>query len=516
MFRRALAAVLPLALVAAALVPSAAQPPKPPDAAPADAALVVSVNVKKLWTGPSSTAIREARGRVEFGWLVNALIGFTPDKLDRVTLFWTGGKELSGPFVLADAREAFDPAKVLDALPRAGNETGVKTLADGLLSIPGAEFPLALKVADRSLLLAPKGEDAKAVAKLAGGLRRDAAGPVVAIRATGAALAAVPNFKGAKELTFTLDAPNDPLAAAKLTLTYADAAAAKDGVAALDTLLTFLKGWSATQQKAVAAKPFEQGTPGPLLEVISAALKGVKVKADGATVVATTEFDMGDAVRGLVMAVPDSAFAGRGGNSAAENNLKQIGLAQHSYSDTTGKFPGNSYSKDGKPLLSWRVHILPYIEQDALYKQFKLDEPWDSDHNIKLSKTVVRTFSIPGRPAPLGETYYRCFTATKTAKPEYRPWLLDGSPDGPKIAQITDGTSNTLMVVEAGESVLWTKPDDLPYDGVMPVPPLGGASGRFMAVFGDGSVRTFRRQQLDDKNLRGMITIGGGEVISIP
>ena len=79
-----------------------------------------------------------------------------------------------------------------------------------------------------------------------------------------------------------------------------------------------------------------------------------------------------------------------------------------------------------------------------------------------------------------------------------------------------DGTSNTVMVVEAGEAVVWTKPDDLVYDGVMAIPPLGGPSGRFLALMGDGSVRTFRRAQIGDANLRGMITIGGGEVISIP
>ena len=72
------------------------------------------------------------------------------------------------------------------------------------------------------------------------------------------------------------------------------------------------------------------------------------------------------------------------------------------------------------------------------------------------------------------------------------------------------------MVVEAGEAVVWTKPDDLIYDGVMPVPQLGGPSGRFMTLMGDGSVRTVRRAQLNDATLRGMITIGGGEVISIP
>src|SRR4051794_24888061 len=68
----------------------------------------------------------------------------------------------------------------------------------------------------------------------------------------------------------------------------------------------------------------------------------------------------------------------------SSNNLKQIALAFHNYHDTNGAMPTNQHSKDGKPLLSWRVQILPYIEQDHVYKQFKLDEPWDSEHNMKL------------------------------------------------------------------------------------------------------------------------------------
>src|SRR5262249_54155708 len=75
------------------------------------------------------------------------------------------------------------------------------------------------------------------------------------------------------------------------------------------------------------------------------------------------------------------------GNAQGQNNLKQIALAMHNYNDAyNGKLPAHAiYSKDGKkPLLSWRVAILPFIEQDNLYQQFHLDEPWDSEHNKKL------------------------------------------------------------------------------------------------------------------------------------
>src|SRR5260370_4929892 len=67
------------------------------------------------------------------------------------------------------------------------------------------------------------------------------------------------------------------------------------------------------------------------------------------------------------------------------NNLKQIGLALHNYNDAYARLPAvANFDKQGKPLLSWRVHLLPFIEQEDLYKEFHLDEPWDSEHNKQL------------------------------------------------------------------------------------------------------------------------------------
>ncbi|HMC89933.1 MAG TPA: DUF1559 domain-containing protein, partial [Gemmataceae bacterium] len=67
------------------------------------------------------------------------------------------------------------------------------------------------------------------------------------------------------------------------------------------------------------------------------------------------------------------------------NNLKQLGLALHNYHDTYGRFPAvANFDKDGKPLLSWRVHLLPFLDEGQLYREFHLNEPWDSAHNKKL------------------------------------------------------------------------------------------------------------------------------------
>src|SRR5262249_48169723 len=142
-----------------------------------------------------------------------------------------------------------------------------------------------------------------------------------------------------------------------------------------------LAGWAQAQEKKSYEKAEDSGSmPGPMLEWLGTTLEGAEGGADGAKVVAAAEFEVPEAggageARGR-LAARDGALPNRG-PSAATNTPKQIGLPTHNYHDVNGHCPGNSYDKDGKPLLSWRVHILPYIEQAALYNQFKLDEPWD-------------------------------------------------------------------------------------------------------------------------------------------
>ena len=191
------------------------------------------------------------------------------------------------------------------------------------------------------------------------------------------------------------------------------------------------------------------------------------------------------------------------------NNLKQIGLAMHNYASANDAFPGPAITdKQGKALLSWRVAILPYIEQQELYNKFKLDEPWDSPHNKALLKEMPSTYVCPSRAA--GEpftTTYRVFTGKGAL-------FEDGK--GTKIADITDGTSNTLMVVEAKEAVPWTMPDDLPFDPAA-APSLFGAGsthpGGFNALFADGSVR-FIKTSISLQMFRALITRAGGEVVN--
>jgi prepilin-type processing-associated H-X9-DG protein len=188
------------------------------------------------------------------------------------------------------------------------------------------------------------------------------------------------------------------------------------------------------------------------------------------------------------------------------NNLKQIGLAMHMYHDVHNRFPQAAIcGKDGKPLLSWRVAILPYIEQDNLFKQFKLDEPWDSSHNKVLLEKMPKLYAMPHQDSTT-HTHYRVFVGPDAGF-EIRK--------GRAMPEIVDGLSNTWMVVEAADPVPWTKPDELVYEAKGRLPKLGNFfAGGFNALFMDGSVRYFPRPP-DEETMRALITHAGNEIIRL-
>ncbi len=217
----------------------------------------------------------------------------------------------------------------------------------------------------------------------------------------------------------------------------------------------------------------------------------------------------------LLPAVQSAREAARRAQSM--NNMKQIGLAMHNYHDVYRGFPPSAnVDKDGKPLLSWRVHILPYLEQQALYQEFHLDEPWDSEHNRKLIDRMPVTYRSPNSMAGMGKTVYLgnagndgIFVPQATNKGKQVVGL--------SFARISDGTSNTIMVIEASDdaAVTWTKPDDFSFK---PDQPLKGLTnmrpGGFLAGFCDGSVR-FISSSIDQSVLKALFTANGGEATNI-
>ncbi len=195
--------------------------------------------------------------------------------------------------------------------------------------------------------------------------------------------------------------------------------------------------------------------------------------------------------------------------AAAQSNLKQIGLALHSYHDAMESLPTGFADKSGKPGLSWRVAVLPYMDHAALFRLFKLDEPWDSPNNKPLVARMPPAFAPP-RVETNGYTFYRGFSGPNT-------WLPPQSgprPTGVTFTQITDGLSNTILVAEAYDPVIWTKPDEMAF-APNKVPQLGGVFGTGAHVLmGDGSVR-FLRKGFDPKALANAIQINDGNVVDL-
>jgi hypothetical protein len=200
-------------------------------------------------------------------------------------------------------------------------------------------------------------------------------------------------------------------------------------------------------------------------------------------------------------------------------NVKSIALAMYSYAMEHGDRlpPAVLRSKDGKPLLSWRVLLLPYLEQKPLFQQFKLDEAWDSPHNQALVDKMPRTYWAEDE-VPLGLTRFQVFVGPGTAFE---------SKDGISLDDFPDGTWRTISVVEAAKPVPWSKPEDLVYDPDGPLPALGGVHtipayhvlewtfGKkpvFYVGFVNGSVLRLPTT-LDEKRLRALITRNGGEAV---
>ncbi len=191
---------------------------------------------------------------------------------------------------------------------------------------------------------------------------------------------------------------------------------------------------------------------------------------------------------------------------SASNNLKQIGLGIHNYHSAYRHLPADIVDEDGTPLLSWRVAILPFIEQQALYQQFHLDEAWDSPHNTKLSKTMVQVFQDPSLPLPPGQTVFHAMVGDG---------LMFSAGEESRFRDVTDGLSNTIMVVEAdaSEAVPWAAPKNIEIAMDAPLKQMGHIhQGGFHVLMGDGAV-IFITHSIDLGLFKSLLTSSGGEVI---
>jgi len=319
----------------------------------------------------------------------------------------------------------------------------------------------------------------------------------------------------AQSLVLTADLKGKELNVAARA-TYPDAAAAGK---ARDIVHKYL-GMAVTQVEAVMSgrgpRDFADFSEFmPAVKEAHRALKEAKVEVSGSDLVVSgsykANFDIGAMVAN---AVPKMQVAAQ--RTTAQNNLKQIGLALHNYASTYGnQVPVYAIGAKGqplknptdKPLLSWRVALLPYMEQEALYKQFKLDEQWDSPNNKKLIEQMPKIYAPVNKPGKPGYTHLQMVIGPNAMQPV-----------GVRMpASFSDGTSNTIAVVEAAEPVIWTKPDDVMLPGKDLPKDLkkkfgGQFPGGFNVVMWDGSVR-FIKDSVSEKTLSLLINPRDGQPV---
>ena len=209
------------------------------------------------------------------------------------------------------------------------------------------------------------------------------------------------------------------------------------------------------------------------------------------------------------MRIPLEKMRSQARRAASMNNLKQLAVAMHTHESAHKAFPASAIrNEEGKPLLSWRVKILPYIEEHALYKQFHLDEPWDSEHNRRLIEKMPKLYRGPAsNPTEPGRTPYVVPTGKGTAFP---------GPEPMTIKQFTDGAGQTILAMEVDDkhAVIWTKPDDFPIDLEKPSQGLAGPyPGGIVVMHADGHIE-FLNLPMEDERLRALLTPAAGDKTS--
>jgi hypothetical protein len=187
-------------------------------------------------------------------------------------------------------------------------------------------------------------------------------------------------------------------------------------------------------------------------------------------------------------------------------------LAVANYHETYGSFPPAYVAdRDGKPLHSWRVLLLPFLEQRAIHDAYNFAEPWDGPNNRKLADRIGSIYLRSGLESDQSRT--TSFVAVVGPETAWR-----GS-ESLSFKDLGDGSTHTLMVVEVPDGeFLWMEPRDLRFDRMSfrindgSGRGLGSRLGGARVVSADGTVRTLP-DDFSPEKLRAMLTANGGEKI---
>ncbi len=526
-------------LAAVGTRPEAAEKDEVPTkkALPADLNLVprdgfgfLSFRVADIWTNPEITKLRKdlAKSNPDLvrEFLAPLSVGVDPSEVERLTFLMPKVPPLNDPgaqpafAVFVATTKAYDMKKILQELMPDGKEEKFKGKV--LFTSSGAAIH---PISNRAYLLGPahvveeilsqsppkdgKGTLSEALSLAAekhyvtGGMS-----PRQLLKALPPEAAQSEEFETlkpileAQSLALAFDAGKELRLFG--TLRCSSESEAKDAARGVRGLIgLFLKEAYPRLKQSLGLKDDKDKDLKKVMDEIESALEKATIEPKGMVVhmEAKAKVDVAKLGAALVSGLPRVRAVAAGG--VRENNLKQLALAMHNYNSTYGTFPPAAHTdKDGKPLLSWRVMILPYIEGAELYKEFKLDEPWDGPNNKKLLERMPKVFGVGDKAG--SNTYYRVFHGKGAA--------FEGA-KGIKPEDFTDGTSNTFLIVEAETPVPWSKPEELEFDAKKALPKLGGLDKEnFLAAIADGSVKSFPKT-IDKDKLKAYITRNGGEVI---
>ena len=237
----------------------------------------------------------------------------------------------------------------------------------------------------------------------------------------------------------------------------------------------------------------------PVFKALAAMVKSVSIMDDKVTIV-ITDFDPYFEIAARINEQNQAKVAA----AQSMGKVKNIATALLAYHKDKGKFPpAATLSKEGKPLLSWRVQILPYLGHNLLYKQFKQNEPWDSEYNKKLIRRIPPSFRETQDDLNKGTTPFQAPVGLATIFPP--------GGTGTNSIQIINELSNTIMIVKVPEdkSAIWTKPEDWEIDVNLSAKDLlKGFTNAIVFACADGEVKTMPLKVAGD-NIKSMLAIEG-------
>ncbi|MBY0227774.1 MAG: DUF1559 domain-containing protein [Gemmataceae bacterium] len=435
------------------------------DFVPGDAEAFFSMRVAELWKNEQvrkgAEAALKAQGFDGDGatWMKQNL-GLGPTEIERLTWVFRDAKNQDGWLVIETSAD-IDQAKIKGKFARPSEQTVEgRKYTSGFLAGAGK----ATGIHFASARLAVWGPDLSV---------RTALTTVARGRAKGALDDGLPLLKAPHPMAASFKMPPDLAEELRGQPQFAAAAAIVSGTATLDmsaaeVVLEANFKFPDDAKASVAKKAADGGLAlGKLLvptlvpDAKAAAdlgkvMDAVKVEQRGSAVVVKASMDARPGaypgLDALFTQPPTAREEGPADQAASEANLKELALALVNYQAANGHYPNDIVDGTGKPLLSWRVALLPYLEQEALYKEFRLNEPWNSAHNQRLAGRMPKVFTNRLKNLPNTTGYVR-FTGAGTPFPDAKA--------KPKIVELVDGTSNTIAVVDSTRQQNWSEPGDI-------------------------------------------------------